>query len=50
MRIQFVLPLLFAGSSTALAQDVPWAKSWAEALDEAKARNVPILYTVHGDN
>ncbi|HTF56267.1 MAG TPA: hypothetical protein VK661_03290 [Planctomycetota bacterium] len=26
-----------------------WAKSWAEAVKEATARNVPICFTIHKD-
>ena len=29
---------------------VQWAKSWEEAVEEAKARNVPIFVSFHMDN
>lgn len=30
-------------------KDVAWATDWDAALKEAKARNVPILWSVHGE-
>lgn len=29
---------------------VQWAKTWKEAVEEAKARNVPIFVSFHMDN
>ncbi len=50
--------LLVAGSA-ALAQGkknmvpgqgIDWKADWDEAVKEATARNVPIMFTVHKDN
>lgn len=41
---------LIAAIACLAAQDqVQWATDWDEALKEAKARNVPIQWTVHQD-
>lgn len=40
------------GLSASPPQEKPtmlWAKTWADAVEEAKIRNVPIYYTVHKD-
>ncbi len=29
---------------------IQWAKDWKEACAEAKARNVPIMYSLHQDD
>ena len=29
---------------------IEWQGDWADAVDEATARNVPIMFTIHKDN
>lgn len=29
--------------------EIEWARDWEEALQEAQARNVPIMFTIHKD-
>ena len=50
---------LLAGCAVSLAgtaeagpgkPSVQWAKSWKEAVEEATARNVPIVISFHQDN
>lgn len=42
-------PLWASTAALAQSDEIRWAESWAEALEEAKARNVPIVVTVHKD-
>ena len=40
--MSFIAALLAQG-------DIIWSKDWEEALKEAKARNVPVMLTIHKD-
>lgn len=41
--------LLSLSASVPQEKSILWTKSWAEALEEASIRNVPIYFTVHQD-
>jgi len=40
---------LLSLSATPQQSSIIWAKSWAEAVKEATARNVPLVFTIHKD-
>ncbi len=42
--------LAHAGPPPSNKPSVQWAKSWEAAVEEAKARNVPIYVSFHMDN
>ena len=42
--------LVAVAPALAQGKQVIWATDWDEALKEAKARNVPILWSLHQDN
>ena len=41
--------LLSLSASAPQEKSIAWTKTWAEALEEASIRNVPIYFTVHQD-
>jgi hypothetical protein len=55
MRFAVLAAVALLGLSAAPPQEkgakpaMLWAKTWADAVAEATARNVPIYYTVHKD-
>ncbi len=44
-----LLALLSLSATQQQPGGIIWAKSWAEAVKEATARNVPICFTIHKD-
>ena len=50
MRLGYWFALIpFIAGSALHAQQIQWAGDWEKALEEAKARNVPIMFTLHKD-
>lgn len=49
LRATLSAAFVLALAAPAQAQGVSWATDWDEALEEAKARNVPILWSKHAD-
>ena len=59
MKVWIALAVVCAAATPALAQGkknmmpgqgIDWKADWDEAVKEATARNVPIMFTVHKDN
>jgi len=54
MKLRVLIPLLgglalsSAGPQVS-TEGIIWARTWAEAVEEAQARNVPICFTAHKD-
>jgi hypothetical protein len=54
MKFRILIPVLAGlGLSSAAPQSgsegIAWAHSWAEAVEEARIRNVPIVFSLHKD-